>query len=183
MTLQKTPARLKAQRPMPEYCSAIENRDRDALDNVFASDAVIEYIVMVRVKRPVQEIRAFLAQSSSRMKVAETRRPSASNTAGLPLRGLGVADVGVEAPVLSKSPGLSVACKSFQSLRFRCRRAVRSLTSGPRFARTRLAAGVFYPAILPMSFCAARGWPPDALCFTPRHPAYLSNAGCANPHT
>lgn len=99
MTLQKTPARLKAQRPMPEYCSAIENRDRDALDNVFASDAVIEYIVMVRVKRPVQEIRAFLAQSSSRMKVAETRRPSASNTAGLPLRGLGVADVGVEAPV------------------------------------------------------------------------------------
>lgn len=51
MTLEEIPDRMKTQDLMAEYCYAIDNCDRDALDYVFAPDAVIEYTEMVGVKR------------------------------------------------------------------------------------------------------------------------------------
>jgi ketosteroid isomerase-like protein len=63
MDLQEISDRLEIQELMIEYCYAIDNRDWDALDNVFTPDAVIDYSEMVGVKGPPSEIKLFLAES------------------------------------------------------------------------------------------------------------------------
>jgi ketosteroid isomerase-like protein len=63
MDLKEISDRLEIQDLMVEYCYAIDNRDWDALDNVFTADAVIDYSEMVGVKGSLPEIKAFLAES------------------------------------------------------------------------------------------------------------------------
>src|SRR3546814_1216089 len=48
---------------MVAYCYAIDNRDWDALDDVFTPEAIIDYTEMVGIKGNLKEIKAFLAES------------------------------------------------------------------------------------------------------------------------
>jgi ketosteroid isomerase-like protein len=65
MKLEEISDRLEIQDLMVEYCYAIDNRDWDALDNVFTPDAIIDYSEMVGVKGTLPEIKEFLAKSMS----------------------------------------------------------------------------------------------------------------------
>jgi ketosteroid isomerase-like protein len=60
MDLQEISDRLEIQELMVEYAYAIDNRDWDALDNVFTADAFIDYSEMAGVKGTLPEIKAFL---------------------------------------------------------------------------------------------------------------------------
>jgi len=63
MTCEEISDRMEIQELMVAYCYAIDNRDWDALDDVFTADAVIDYSEMVGVKGSLSEIKAFLASS------------------------------------------------------------------------------------------------------------------------
>jgi hypothetical protein len=63
MTLDEISDRLEIQELMVAYCYAIDNRDWDALDEVFTPDAMIDYSEMVGVKGRLPEIKEFLSQS------------------------------------------------------------------------------------------------------------------------
>ena len=65
MKLEEISDRLEIQDLMVEYCYAIDNRDWDALDDVFTADAIIDYSEMVGVKGTLVEIKQFLATSMS----------------------------------------------------------------------------------------------------------------------
>src|SRR3546814_18068642 len=63
MDLQEISDRLEIQNLMVAYCYAIDNRDWDALDDVFTTEAIIDYTEMVGIKGNLKEIKAFLAES------------------------------------------------------------------------------------------------------------------------
>src|SRR3546814_2750908 len=63
MDLQEISDRLEIQNLMVAYCYAIDNRDWDALDDVFTPEAIIDYTEMVGIKGNLKEIKAFLAES------------------------------------------------------------------------------------------------------------------------
>ena len=65
MNLQEISDRLEIQDLMVEYCYAIDTRNWDALDDVFTSDAIIDYSEMVGVKGTLPEIKTFLSESMS----------------------------------------------------------------------------------------------------------------------
>jgi len=65
MKLEEISDRIEIQDLMVEYCYAIDNRDWDALDDVFTADAIIDYSEMVGVKGTLAEIKQFLATSMS----------------------------------------------------------------------------------------------------------------------
>lgn len=55
--------RMELQELLVAYCYAIDNRDWDALDDVFTADAVIDYSEMVGFRGGLRETKAFLAES------------------------------------------------------------------------------------------------------------------------
>jgi ketosteroid isomerase-like protein len=63
MQLQEISDRMEIQDLMVAYCYAIDTSDWDALDDVFTTDAVIDYSEMVGVRGNLQEIKVFLAKS------------------------------------------------------------------------------------------------------------------------
>src|SRR3546814_6167382 len=63
LDLQEISDRLEIQNLMVAYCYAIDNRDWDALDDVFTPEAIIDYTEMVGIKGNLKEIKAFLAES------------------------------------------------------------------------------------------------------------------------
>lgn len=63
MDLQQLSDRMEIQDLMVEYCYAIDNRDWDALDNVFTPDAIIDYSEMVGFKGNLAETKKFLSES------------------------------------------------------------------------------------------------------------------------
>jgi hypothetical protein len=60
MTLEEISDRMEIQDLLVAYCYAIDNRDWDALDDIFMPDAVIDYTEMVGVKGTLPEIKTFL---------------------------------------------------------------------------------------------------------------------------
>lgn len=67
LSLQEMSDRFEIQDLIVSYCYAVDNRDFDALDNVFTADAVIDYSEMVGVKGPLPQIKAFLSESLVKM--------------------------------------------------------------------------------------------------------------------
>ncbi|MGI4747183.1 MAG: nuclear transport factor 2 family protein [Janthinobacterium lividum] len=63
MNLQQISDRLEIQDLLVEYCHAIDRHEWDALDEVFTSDAIIDYTEMVPFKGSVAETKAFLSES------------------------------------------------------------------------------------------------------------------------
>jgi hypothetical protein len=71
MTHEELSDRMEIQDLMVEYCYAIDNRDWDALDNVFTPDAIIDYSEMVGVKGTLPEIKKFLAESMQQISATQ----------------------------------------------------------------------------------------------------------------
>jgi ketosteroid isomerase-like protein len=63
LSLQEMSDRFELQDLMVGYCYAVDDRDFDALDGLFASDAVIDYSEMVNFKGSLAETKAFLSTS------------------------------------------------------------------------------------------------------------------------
>lgn len=63
LTLQEMSDRFELQDLMVGYCYAVDDRDFDALDNIFTDDAVIDYSEMVGVKGSLSQIKEFLRAS------------------------------------------------------------------------------------------------------------------------
>jgi SnoaL-like domain len=63
LTVQEMSDRFELQDLMVGYCYAVDDRDFDALDAIFTSDAVIDYSEMVNFKGSLSETKAFLSAS------------------------------------------------------------------------------------------------------------------------
>lgn len=63
LSLQQVSDRLEIQDLIAGYCYAVDDRDFDALDRYFTSDAVIDYREMVPFVGNLAETKAFLAAS------------------------------------------------------------------------------------------------------------------------
>lgn len=63
LSLQEMSDRFELQDLMVGYCYAVDDRDFDALDDIFSEDAVIDYSEMVGVKGSLVEIKQFLGAS------------------------------------------------------------------------------------------------------------------------
>ena len=63
LSLQEMSDRFEIQDLMVGYCYAVDDRDFDALDQIFTEDAVIDYSEMVNAKGPLSEIKEFLRTS------------------------------------------------------------------------------------------------------------------------
>lgn len=68
LTLQDMSDRFEIQDLIVAYCYAVDNRDFDALDDVFTPDAIIDYSEMVGVKGRLPEIKAFLSESLGKVR-------------------------------------------------------------------------------------------------------------------
>lgn len=62
MTLAELSDRFEIQDLLVTYTDAIDRRDWDALDEVFTSDAVIDYTAVGGIRGDLAEIKAFLAE-------------------------------------------------------------------------------------------------------------------------
>jgi len=63
LTHQEMSDRLELQDLLVDYCHAIDFRDWDALDDVFTSDAIIDYTELGGSRGNLAETKAFLAQT------------------------------------------------------------------------------------------------------------------------
>ncbi len=67
LTLQEISDRFEIQDLMVGYCYAVDNRDFNALDDVFSEDAVIDYSEMVGFIGNRDEVKVFLAEGLGQM--------------------------------------------------------------------------------------------------------------------
>jgi SnoaL-like domain len=63
LSLQEMSDRFEIQDLLVGYCYAVDDKDFDALDQLFTPDAIIDYSEMVGVKGPLSEIKEFLRSS------------------------------------------------------------------------------------------------------------------------
>jgi len=63
MTLQEVSDRFEVQDLLAEYAHAIDQKNWDALDDIFTDDAFIDYSVMGGAKGSLPEIKKFLAEA------------------------------------------------------------------------------------------------------------------------
>lgn len=63
LTIEEMSDRFEIQDLLVGYCYAVDNKDFNALDQYFTSDAIIDYSEMVGVKGSLAEIKAFLEAS------------------------------------------------------------------------------------------------------------------------
>lgn len=65
MSLQEVSDRFEVQDLLADYAHAIDQKDWDALDDIFTADAVIDYTVMGGPRGSLPEIKKFLAEAMS----------------------------------------------------------------------------------------------------------------------
>lgn len=63
LSLQEMSDRFEIQDLLVGYCYAVDDKDFDALNDIFTPDAVIDYSEMVGIKGSLPEIKTFLSQS------------------------------------------------------------------------------------------------------------------------
>ena len=63
MDPQEVSDRLEIQQLLVDYCHAIDDRDWNALDRVFTTDAIVDYSEMVPFRGNLAETKAFLAEA------------------------------------------------------------------------------------------------------------------------
>lgn len=71
LSMQEMSDRFEIQDLLVGYCYAVDDKDFDALDNFFTTDAVIDYSEMVGVKGSLPEIKAFLRESLAPIPMAQ----------------------------------------------------------------------------------------------------------------
>lgn len=62
-TLQKVTDRLEIEDMLAEYCHIIDTQDIDRLDEIFSSDAFIDYTAMGGIAGNLEQIKTFLKQA------------------------------------------------------------------------------------------------------------------------
>lgn len=63
MDIQEISDRMEIEKLMVDYCHAVDDKDWDALDNVFTGDAIIDYSEMTPHRGNLAETKAFLAMA------------------------------------------------------------------------------------------------------------------------
>ena len=71
MDLQEISDRLEIQDLLVEYCYAIDTRNWDALDDLFTSDAIIDYSEVAGVKGTLSELKNILPDGMSVVKASQ----------------------------------------------------------------------------------------------------------------